>query len=234
MGNAGIHNMLKFLTFKQRMKICRVCKFWKRIVETTKIEESIHVKELIHLSEASANKICPLVRYLLISEKASTEDQSVLGEIQQSILFPKFTCLQRLILKDFSVSFFDNLVPISKLICASQKTLFAICVYNVEPFESLFMGTTFPNMTLLILHTQEPNFDFKKAFFEHIPKMFPNLGSVTFRLQRRRTFHVISTGIAQPTASRQDYANFVDWVRNLKFSQLPNLYISAQFEDVRY
>jgi hypothetical protein len=220
--------------FKQRIKICRVCKFRKRIVETTKIEESIHVKELIHLSEASANKICPLVRYLLISEKASTEDQSVLGEIQQSILFPKFTCVQRLILKDFS-SFFNNLVPISKLICASQKTLFAICVYNVEPFESLLSGTTFPNMTLLILHTQEPNFDFKKAFFEHIPKMFPNLGSVTFRLQRRRNLHpIIINGVTQTHASRQDYVNFVDWVRNLKFSQLPNLYISAQFEDVRY
>ena len=54
--NAGIHNMLKFLTFKQKMKICRVCKFWKRIVETTKIEESIDARELIHLSEASNSK----------------------------------------------------------------------------------------------------------------------------------------------------------------------------------
>jgi len=229
--NAGIHNMLKFLTFKERMKICRVCKFWRGIVETTKIEQSIDVRELIHLSEESANKMCPLVRYLVLSGKLSNEDQSFPEEIQQSSLFPKFTCLQRLILKDCR-SFFDNLVPISKLICASQKSLFAICVHNVEPFESLFIGTTFPNMTLLILYTQEPNFDFKKAFFERLPKMFPNLGHVTFRLQRRRNLHCIVNGVTQTHASRQDYVNFVDWVRNLKFSQLPNLNISTQFEEV--
>jgi hypothetical protein len=201
------------------------------MVEKTKIEEPLMIRELVDLSEESADKICPLIRWLIFRGKLSTQDETFPNEIKQSLLLPKFTCLKSLILIDFR-PFFDNLIPISKLICSSKKSLDTVIIKNVEPFQSFFMGSIFPNLTVLVIQTKDSNIPFQKAFFEHIPKMFPNLCCIAYQLGFHRSFHPINLHNDNGgVVTRQDRINFVNFVQNLKFPELPKLVIPANFNE---
>jgi hypothetical protein len=207
------------------MIICRVCKRWKKVIEKTKIKHFIIMNEFTNISKESTTKICPLARNICIMNQ-----EGFPNKLKQGTMFPQFTGLEILMLHNLS-GFFNNLVSISKLVCASAKTLHTVSIKDVEPFAFFFMGTTFPNLGSFWLNTELKDIEFLKEFLNLLPEMFPNLYHFKFIL--KASFPMSVNGI-DTTPNRQDYVTFIDWVRNLKFSQLPNLHISTQFEDVSY
>jgi hypothetical protein len=209
LNHAEIQYMLQFLKFKERMNICRVCKLWKNVIEKTKIEYPVRMNEFTNISMESAAKICPLVRGIAILENFP-------NKLKQGRMFPKFTGVKKLLLLAGCTKY-DNhsSAAVSKLICKSAKTLELISVNNVDPCASFVMGTIFPKLQHFYLQTELNDIEFLKQFLNLIPEMFPNLYLFDFfpyKLQQR--------------AQNQETRDFLNWVRNLKFSSLPKLQIA--------
>ena len=53
LNHAEIQHMLQFLHFKERMKFCRVCKLWKKVIEKTKIRHAVTMDEFTNISKES-------------------------------------------------------------------------------------------------------------------------------------------------------------------------------------
>jgi len=173
LNHAEIQHMLQFLHFKERMKFCKVCKLWKKVIEKTKIEHFVMMSEFTNISKESAAKIWPLVRNIALFNETR---ETFPNKLKQGTMFPKFTGLKALVLYDRTGFSNINLISISKLICASAKTLEAIIVQkNFNAFAFFFMGTTFPNLTNFVLETETNDIEFLKEFLNRIPEMFPNL-----------------------------------------------------------
>jgi hypothetical protein len=76
------------------------------------------------------------------------------------------------------------------------------------------MGTIFPKLQHFWLQTELNDIEFLKQFLNLLPEMFPNLYVFDFQY------------ILQQRAQNQETRDFLNWVRNLKFSSLPKLQIT--------
>jgi hypothetical protein len=130
-------------------------------------------------------------------------------------MFSKFTGVKRLLLLA-PCTRYDNhsSAAVSKLICKSAKKLQLICVHSVDPCASFVMGTIFPKLQHFWLQTELNDIEFLKQFLNLLPEMFPNLYVFDFQY------------ILQQRAQNQETRDFLNWVRNLKFSSLPKLQIT--------